>query len=348
MASGNDTTIKYDTLVTNEDHRAKIESAQFVYVVAKSGVGKTFTGDYLGTIQNFKHIDGDCILKMSHTNEHWKKIGADEKKKKEGLDLTDPDSKMKKIVELMGTEDYYQPFCFELARLLLEAAKTSQKCVLTHATFDHKWRLLIRKYLKEAGVKNDNFTMMFLDIDPDVHNKAAWKRWNFQAECNDCTLEELFENVCKIPGIKDFDSFVTIFQEGINNKYYTVPQEQEKPYVLVDVSARDVTVLDQYDKVLGLNARSTELTYDEMIEMIAATDKKRDEEWGKGMIATAETEKEKEVANKEPEKYIARRSSLFEADKILDRMSSISIKDTGDTQSHRRSRQSFIETGKFV
>jgi len=283
---------------------------------------------------------------MSHTNEHWKKIIADQKKKREDFDFADPESK-KKLVKIMGAEDYYQPFFFELAQLLLEAAKTSQKCVLTQATFDPKCRLLICKYLKEAGVKNDNFTMIFLEIDPDVHNKAAWKRFNFQAECSDCTLEEFFEGF-KIPGVKDFDSFVAIFQEGMNNKIYTAPQEQEKPYVLVDVSARDVTVLDQYDKVLGLNARSSELTYDEMIEKIVATDKKRDVEWGKGMIATAETEKEKEVANKEPEKYIARRSSLFEADKILDRMSSISINDTGDAQSRRRSRQSFIETGKFV
>ena len=36
------------------------------------------TGDYLGTIQNFEHIDGDCIGKMSHTNDYWKKIMSDQ------------------------------------------------------------------------------------------------------------------------------------------------------------------------------------------------------------------------------------------------------------------------------
>ncbi|OEU06031.1 L domain-like protein [Fragilariopsis cylindrus CCMP1102] len=158
----------------------------------------------------------------------------------------------------------------------------------------------------------------------------------------------------KIPGINDFDSFVTIWQEGINNKYYTVPQEEETPYVTVDVSARDSTVLDQYDKVLALKARAgTELTYDEMIAKIVNTDRKRDEEWGEGMIAEAgKTGKEKEIAENKPEKYIARRSSLFEIDNIH-RMSGLGLAtkdaagDDEDSQSRRRSRQSFIETGKF-
>lgn len=71
--------------------------------------------------------------------------------------------------------------------------------------------------------------------------------------------------------------------------------------MIVDVSTRDVTVPDQYDEVLALKTRATELTYEETIEKIAASDKKRDEDWGKGMIATAETEKEKKVAENEPE-----------------------------------------------
>ena len=41
-----------------EDHRKKIESTQFVFVHAKSAVGKTFTGDYLEAIQRWTHIDG--------------------------------------------------------------------------------------------------------------------------------------------------------------------------------------------------------------------------------------------------------------------------------------------------
>ena len=314
-------------------------------------VGKTFTGDYLGTIQNFEHIDGDCISKMSHTNDHWKKIISDQSQKLDGIDFV---LEFQKFTDIIEEETFYQPYCFELARLLLEGAKKSQRCVLTHATFDPKQRLLIRNYLKEAGVKDEHFTMMFLDIDPDVHNLAAWKRWQFQAECAGSTVEEFFTNLLKTPGINDFDSFVTIWQEGINNKYYTVPQEEETPYVTVDVSARDSTVLDQYDKVLALKARAgTELTYDEMIAKIVNTDKKRDEEWGEGMIAEAgKTEKEKEIAEKEPEKYIARRSSLFEIDNIH-RMSGLglAIKDAAgddeDSQSRRRSRQSFIETGKF-
>ena len=63
---------------------------------------------------------------------------------------------------------------------------------------------------------------------------------------------------------------------------------------------------------------------------------------------------EKELAEKEPTKYAARRSSLLEADKFDGnrRLSCTTITTTSNTGSVRcsssaRRRQSFLETGKF-
>lgn len=358
MASSNSNDdVKYNTLFIDEDHKKKIESTQFVYVVAPSGVGKSFTGDYLEAIQGWKHIDGDCIMKNKHLNEHWKNLFAKQDKLMDGKS---GEEQMAMAVK----EEFYQPMVFEHARLLLEGAKESSKVVLTNFTFFEPHRLLLRKYLTEAGVKEEHFTMMFLHCDRDVHNNGAWKRWNFQAECAGCSIEDLFKTAFEMEGIVDFDSFVTIFQDGMSMKFYQDPQESERPYMLVDVTARDITVLDKYDKTLGLeNSCRKDLTYDEMVKRIKTVDQERDKIWGEGLAASKDaTEKEKELALKEPKKYVARRSSLFEAEKLdtIRCMSAITLISDNDGNSRRYSaaseassnskarRVSFIETGKSV
>jgi gluconate kinase len=47
-----------------------------IWLTGNSGAGKTFTGDYLGTIQNFVHIDGDVVVEKSK-NEEKKKNFSD-------------------------------------------------------------------------------------------------------------------------------------------------------------------------------------------------------------------------------------------------------------------------------
>jgi ABC-type nitrate/sulfonate/bicarbonate transport system ATPase subunit len=44
------------TMMTDDQER--IASAKIVYVVAASGCGKSFTGDYLGVMHGFHHVDG--------------------------------------------------------------------------------------------------------------------------------------------------------------------------------------------------------------------------------------------------------------------------------------------------
>ena len=43
----------------------RIASAKIVYVVALSGCGKSFTGDYLGVMHGFKHVDGGKLLQYT-------------------------------------------------------------------------------------------------------------------------------------------------------------------------------------------------------------------------------------------------------------------------------------------
>jgi len=294
--SNNKDDTKYKTLVTDEDHRKKIESTHFAYVVASSGVGKSFTGDYLESIHGWKHVDGDVIIKTQHLNEYYKELYSP--KSMEGIE--DMDEKMVEFTK----KKIFQPFYFELARLMLEGANESNKVILSHATFKMEQRLFVRETLIEAGAKAENITMLFLDIDNDVHDKSGWKRWNYQAECAGCSLEVIFKTAFHLEGIVDFDTWVAKFQDGFNRKQWISPQESERPYKVVDVSARDITVLDSIDKALRIeNTRPNDLTSEEMLEKIAAIDKKRDKE----LLADAveykiATEEEKELAKLDPEK----------------------------------------------
>ena len=43
----------------------RIASVKIVYVVALSGCGKSFTGDYLGVMHGFKHVDGGKLLQYT-------------------------------------------------------------------------------------------------------------------------------------------------------------------------------------------------------------------------------------------------------------------------------------------
>ena len=51
---------------TKPDTNAAAAAAEIVYMVAPSGTGKTFTGDYLALLQGYEHVDGDGPLKNKH------------------------------------------------------------------------------------------------------------------------------------------------------------------------------------------------------------------------------------------------------------------------------------------
>jgi ABC-type nitrate/sulfonate/bicarbonate transport system ATPase subunit len=45
-------------MTMTDQEKIAIASAKIVYVLAVSGCGKSFTGDYLGVMHGFHHVDG--------------------------------------------------------------------------------------------------------------------------------------------------------------------------------------------------------------------------------------------------------------------------------------------------
>jgi len=326
----------------DEDLKKKIESTKFVYMVAKSGVGKTFSGDYLEAIRGWKHIDGDTPLKQEEYNSEYK-------------DASDQLRSWIKDFKAAQGEEWvddggWKAYMKILARLTLEGARDSDTVVLTHATSLCFIRAGLRQYLIDAGAKD--VSTVFLHCDFDAHMQAVWKRYNRLADQGGFTIEELFKT-WDVPGVVDFDSFVKLQKDWMSD--YDEPDESEQPYKIVDVTAKDATTLDKLDEAFGIekNKSRGDGTYDEMIQKIKAVDEKRDQVWMDSQndaIEDSETsEAVKEMAKSEPQKLAARRSSLVLGEKLSSsrRLSSISKDDvTRSAASMRRRHSSFITTGK--
>jgi len=354
-----------NTFNFNNDHKKKIESTKFVFIAAPSGIGKTFSGDYLEAIMGWKHIDGDYPIRNTYLSDHYKDIT-------ERLLMNGKYGHIKEKTEEEKSEWYlregYHGYMTELSRLTLEGATVSDKVVLTHASYSEPQRLFVRQKLMDSGAKPENITMIFLECDRKVHDVGVWKRWNFQADAAGCTVAELFQNAFGIEGILDFESFQDKFQDG-SLAHFSSPQDPEKPYTVIDVTARNSTVLDSIDKALGLeNTRPTNLTYVEMQHKVATIDRERDQKWGatnqllKAAEATTNPEEIEVIKKNIPDKYSAccRRSTLSTANDLLDcirRLSAISgmsnntqfSGSSNNVKNRRRSsRQSFLLTGMFT
>lgn len=197
------------------------------------------------------------------------------------------------------SKDGWKAYISELARLTLEAAKDSNKVVLTHASYFAPMRIFLCQQLIDAGAKD--VTMVCLHCDEDAHLEAVWNRFHHLAEQADLTVEELHKG-WGVEGIVDFDAF----RKDFKDKHYGLfdeLQECEKPFKVVDVTAKDVTVMDRIDEAVGIQDENRgDLSYEEMVEKIKSIDLQRDQEWMDRKVKSSE---EKEVAEKEPEKYAA-------------------------------------------
>jgi ABC-type nitrate/sulfonate/bicarbonate transport system ATPase subunit len=49
-------------MMMTDQEKIAIASAKIVYVLAISGCGKSFTGDYLDLMHGFHHVDGGKLL----------------------------------------------------------------------------------------------------------------------------------------------------------------------------------------------------------------------------------------------------------------------------------------------
>lgn len=282
-------------------------------------------------------MDGDTPLKTLDENPQYK-------------DLND---RVFVIGEYAGKDREWQqadgikPFISELARLALEAAKDSDTVVLSWACSFISMRSFLREQLLDAGAKD--VSLVFLRCDFVAHMKSMWKRFQIQAELAGLTIDVFFKSMCSVD-VTDFDSFVD-YMGGPNGwcQNWQDPDDSEKPYDVVNVTARDMSVLDSLDVTFGIQENNrTDLSYEEIVAKIQAVDAERDRKWcEKFKEAGKMSPDEQEVAEKEPEKYAARRSTLS-LSKDLEAIRRLSIvSDHSQTEISSKRCQSFLETGTF-
>jgi len=335
-----------DISFIDNELKKKIEATKFVFLVARAGTGKTFSGDYLECVRGWKHVDGDIPYKNMMANPQWK--AATERM----YGFGEFEGKVDMQEGLLEDQKHY----FEcVARLTLEATRDSDKVVVSHDTYTIDTRDFFRQLLVDAGAKD--LSSVFLYTNPDNHARAIWDHLNRQAKDSGFPLSVVLK-LWQADGIKDFENFQTWFRE--ESPIYTMFEEaedSEQPYLIVDNTAKDVTVLNQLDEVFGIkkNTSRGDGTYDEMIQKIKDIDTKRDmvlyEVWNEVIEndTSEDAKTELEMAKREPQKLAARRSSLLDAHKVenfrrLSRRSSTdgSLLLTGSRHS------SYIILGKFI
>jgi len=267
------TNIKNETMTTTSTTTTtttdNTNNKTIIFVCASPGTGKTFTGDYLEVVHGFHHVDGDMM--NDRQNPKVKKVGAEIWECLTKYDGED------------GPYELWQPYMHEIAIRTLEAAKKSDKVVLTFAAMRNTWRNYIMSVLKEqtsaaataAGDMTTNISMVFLTMDQDVKLEGLYHRTKRQAEGRggirsfmrflgwegegEITLQE-FKTFTNTPG--KFGSWIC---------------EDPPSYVkVIDVTNRDVTTIDGVDAAIGLQ-RSGEDSYEQILQKVLAIDHKRDE-----------------------------------------------------------------------
>jgi adenylate kinase family enzyme len=344
----------------DDDLKKKIESTKFVYIVALAGVGKTFSGDYLEAVRGWKHIDGDIPFKQV-SNPEW--LDARQQLMRDG-DYAGRGNDAEWV-----QHESFKAYTNIMVGLTLGGAICSDKVVLTHASYTSEQRRYCKEQLERAGAKE--VSTVFLHCDFDAHMETMWKRTNRWANQGGTTVEEVMAGI-GFPGVDGFESFVEI-QKYMMCFWDEPDDESDQPYTRVDVTAKDVTVLDGLDAALGIIDGENEnsgrgrrnFSYPELVQAIWTVDEKRNQAWFDALNASTEDQEEQELARREPQKLAARRTSLLQADKLLstyrpqDFHFDVGVSTTSSRRlsmpavalsapSSGRRRASFITTGKFV
>merc|ERR1711865_1362396 len=176
-------------------------------------------------------------------------------------------------------EILWHPYYQDLIDRTLEAANTSDKVVVTFAMFTQKEREFLMTKLKEGGARCP--TLIFLTMDQDLNMEGLYHRTKRQLEALDMTLEDYFESEGWKPKYDD-DSNGAVSLEEFNilfkkyNPFVFQPFDDPPLYAkIVDVTLRDITVLNTIDAVIGLD-RNPELSYKEIVDDVFTIDHERD------------------------------------------------------------------------
>jgi len=264
------------TTSNNMSKQGSISNTKIVYVVAVSGCGKSFTGDYLHSMHGYSHVDGDGPLKNCHIPRN--------RELSFGL-LTHFFKYLMK--EEDGPEELWKPYYNEIAKNTIEAAKHSDKVVLSHATYRQSHREYTVDKLVEGGAIRGNITVLELMVNPDVKLKGLYYRTKEQLENGGMTIgDNMRTHGWEGEGDMTCDEYAQFMKKKYpqfagNGTYVEIPSGFGKT---VDVSGRDITHLDSVDEALGLVGKRNDktLSFEEIRDKVKAFDRKRD----KDMIVT--------------------------------------------------------------
>merc|ERR1712188_282152 len=172
----------------------------------------------------------------------------------------------------------WQPYFAELARLTLKAAETSEKVVLTHATYRQAWQEYVIQKLIEGGASPDQISVVALTIDKDVKLKGLYLRTKQLLESAGSSLEEYYRSKgWEGEGEMTCEEFASLYKkhDPFGSVIFQYPPAGSKS---VDVSSRNLDALDALDEALGLEKPAVGENYKELVSKINAVDAKRCEE----------------------------------------------------------------------
>jgi len=333
-----------------------IATSQIVFIVAMSGTGKTFSGDYLEQIHDFHHVDGDLPLRTCDKPEIEKVV-----RKLFTAYVKYPDfSNPKNVAIYEETKEYWGLYYDHMAENVLEAAKTNDKVVVTFATGANIMRAYFIDKLKEGGA--ENITMLVLTMDEKEKLKGLYHRTLRQCSSGDSSLGDSMRlGGWDGEGEPTMEEYMVHLKEPgqLGAQIFEQPSEYLKEYTkFADVTGRDVTAIDAVDTALGLHrASEDELRYEDIKTNVIARDHKRDKETPYNchhlfleLQADVVAALEGATTEKEKKEIKRRASSIIDMDFASRRFSTLSIaSDTKDeTQIKiRKRRSSMILTGKI-
>jgi hypothetical protein len=273
-----------------------------------------------------------------------------------------------------GPEELWKPYFEEIANQTIDAAKkgSDQHVVLSHATYRQAWREFFVKKLIEGGVKEENITVLYLTINPDVKLKGLYYRSKTQMENGGITLGDFmrtqgWEGDGDIT-LSEYIAFMTEKhpKEVTNDTFQEIPDGYGKT---VDVSGRDMSHLDGIDDALGLVGKRSDktLTFEEIRDKVKVVDQKRDKDFAatgaleivSKLFAELTNDNDNdndnngdEVVNsteEELEKIAKRRSSLISVEYLERELhrSGLSSIDNEKKKIMKTRRSSLIKTGKI-
>lgn len=255
-----------------------MESAnRIVFVTAWSGCGKTTTGDYLGTVRGFLHLDGDEDMRKTNVPELATAT--------QGLITAFSEFWFK---DKSAPAEFWHPYYQLLVDKCLEARRTGdqREIVVSMSVYRREVRDFLREKLGE------DLLFLSLDCDVDVVVKGALARLEeyLATQGESVSVVDYWNGPSQFEGVCFRDKYGEFSFENwrrMQLDYFLAGMEpfaeDEKDHITVDVSARNTTVFRSISNALSLPPLDDEVD----LEKLKGIQKAR---WADGAIVAGVTE----------------------------------------------------------